>query len=235
MTPVSMPISRAILVAALVLGLPLTALQGRAEEATAPLPPPAHDTANAGASETAILAGGCFWGIQGVFQHVRGVNSVVSGYDGGKAATAEYEVVSTGTTGHAESVRITFDPHVVSYGTLLRIFFSVALDPTQVNRQFPDVGSQYRSEVFATTAEQAAIARDYIAELNRAHIFSRPIATKVESDTGFYPAEAYHQDYLIRHPDNAYIATYDLPKIEKLTRLFPDRYQSEPVTVAVAE
>lgn len=234
-TPVTTLIRCSLAVALLASATPLAWRQARAEEATAPLPAPSHDTTNPGGSETAILAGGCFWGMQGVFEHVRGVTSVVEGYDGGKSSTASYEMVSTGTTGHAESVRITFNPHTISYGGLLRIFFSVALDPTQVDRQFPDVGTQYRSEVFATTPEQAAIARDYIAELNRARAFSRPIATKVEADTGFYPAEAYHQDYLIRHPESPYIATYDLPKIEKLARLFPEAYQADPITVSEAE
>jgi peptide-methionine (S)-S-oxide reductase len=167
----------------------------------------------AAVSETLILAGGCFWGVQGVFQHVRGVLDAVAGYDGGAAATAHYETVSTGTTGHAESVWITYDPRVISYGHLLQIFFSVTTDPTQLDQQYPEKGTQYRSEIFATSPEQARIARAYIAQLDQAKVFPKAIATKVGQDTDFYPAEAYHQNFLTLHPESPYIATFDLPKI----------------------
>lgn len=204
----------------------------RSAELNKPLPAPAIDEASkTSGSETLVLAGGCFWGIQGVFQHVRGVTQAVSGYDGGAANTAHYETVSSGTTGHAESVRVTYDPHVISYGRLLQIFFSVATDPTQLNQQYPDEGTQYRSEIFATTPEQTHIAQAYIAQLDHAGAFPKAIATKVGHDTGFYPAEAYHQNYLTLHPDSTYIATFDLPKVAALQKVFPADYQSKPVLV----
>jgi peptide-methionine (S)-S-oxide reductase len=181
--------------------------------------------------ESLVLAGGCFWGIQGVFQHVRGVVSAISGYDGGAASTAEYEVVSTGSTGHAESVRITYDPHVITYGHLLQIFFSVATDPTQLNQQYPDEGTQYRSEIFAATPEQVRIAKAYIAQLEQAKVFPKAIVTKVGQDSGFYPAETYHQNYLTLHPDSPYIATFDLPKIAALQKVFPTEFRAAPVLV----
>lgn len=184
-----------------------------------------------GGLQTAVLSGGCFWGIQAVFQHVKGVRSVVSGYAGGAAATAQYELVGTGTTGHAESVQITFDPKQVSFGRILRIFFSVATDPTQVNEQFPDSGTQYRSEVFYADADQKRVAEAYIHQLDQAKAFSRPIATRVDPLHGFYKAEDYHQDYLLRHPDNPYIATYDQPKVASLQRLFPTDYRAAPARV----
>ncbi|MBV8522272.1 MAG: peptide-methionine (S)-S-oxide reductase MsrA [Acetobacteraceae bacterium] len=194
------------------------------------LPPPTLDARQATHGlQTTVLAGGCFWGVQGVFEHVRGVESAVAGYAGGTAETANYEAVSTGATGHAEAVRITYDPAQISYGEILHIFFSVALDPTEVNRQGPDVGTQYRSEIFTTTPEQAEAAGTYIAQLDRANVFSRPIATRVAPLTGFYPAEAYHQDYLVRHPANPYIVINDLPKVRELQHLFPERYIEEPV------
>ena len=197
------------------------------------LPAPVVDeTPKDSGTETLILAGGCFWGVQGVFQHVRGVVDAVSGYDGGAASTAHYEVVSTGITGHAESVRVTYDPHIVSYGQLLQIFFSVATDPTQLNQQHPDEGTQYRSEIFATTAEQVRIAQAYIAQLDQAKAFPKAIVTKVAQDTGFYPAEAYHQNFLALHPDSPYIATFDLPKIAALQKVFPAAFRSGPVLVA---
>lgn len=196
------------------------------------LPAPLVDeTPKGSGAETLILAGGCFWGVQGVFQHVRGVVDAVSGYDGGAASSAQYEVVSTGTTGHAESVRITYDPHVISYGRLLQIFFSVATDPTQLNQQYPDDGTQYRSEIFAMTPEQARIAKAYIAQLDQAKVFPKAIVTKVGPDTGFYPAEAYHQNYLTLHPQSPYIATFDLPKIAALQKVFPTEFRSDPVLV----
>jgi peptide-methionine (S)-S-oxide reductase len=196
------------------------------------LPAPLLDEAPKGlGTETLILAGGCFWGVQGVFQHVRGVVSAVSGYDGGAASTAQYEVVSTGTTGHAESVRITYDPHAITYGRLLQIFFSVTTDPTQLNQQYPDEGTQYRSEIFAATPEQVRIAKAYIAQLDQAKLFPKAIVTKVGQDTGFYPAEAYHQNFLTLHPESPYIATFDLPKIAALQKIFPTEFRSDPVLV----
>src|SRR5215472_10317836 len=185
-------------------------------------------------SEVAILAGGCFWGVQGVFQHVDGVTSAVSGYAGGAADTAHYEMVSTGATGHAESVQITFDPRRISYGHILQIYFSVAHDPTELNRQGPDTGDQYRSAIFPTNPQQTRIAEAYIAQLDQAHVFNAPIVTKIEPGQDFYPAEAYHQDFLARNPNYLYIMTYDLPKIENLKRLFPDSYRAIPVLVAAA-
>jgi peptide-methionine (S)-S-oxide reductase len=197
-------------------------------EAAVHAPAPALDTAAASAVGTAVLSGGCFWGMQGVFEHVRGVKQVLAGYDGGKKATAQYEVVSTGTTGHAESIRILFDPRQITYGEILRIYFSVATDPTQVNRQFPDEGPQYRSEIFYANPAQRQVAQSYIAQLNAAKVFHAPIATRVDADGGFFRAEGYHQDYLARHPDAPYIATFDLPKVADLKALFPQRYSAKP-------
>ncbi len=202
-----------------------------AAESARTLPPPAVDPQATATSEVAVLAGGCFWGVQGVFQHVKGVKSAISGYAGGTKETAEYDIVASGTTAHAESVQITFDPRVVTYGHLLQIFFSVAHDPTELDRQGPDRGTQYRSAIFPTPSAQAAIAKAYIAQLDQAHVFDRPIVTKVEADRSFYPAESYHQDYLVRHPMQAYIAINDLPKLENLRHLFPDAYQAWPVLV----
>jgi peptide-methionine (S)-S-oxide reductase len=222
--------------AALLVGLAaaghLPGLGAHAAELDRLLPPPTVDEPAATASsETMIVAGGCFWGVQGVFQHVKGVTEALAGYDGGKAATAQYETVSTGLTGHAESVRVTFDPRVISYGHLLQVYFSVATDPTQVNAQYPDSGTQYRSEIFATSAAQARVAKLYIAQLDAAKVFPAPIATIVGSNTGFYPAEAYHQNYLTLNPDSDYIATFDLPKIDALSRVFPAEYSAKPVLV----
>jgi len=187
-----------------------------------------------GPLQTAVLSGGCFWGVQGVFEHVKGVRKVVSGYAGGERSTARYEDVGTGTTGHAESVQITFDPAKVSYGELLQVFFSVAHDPTQANRQGPDVGSQYRSMISYSDDTQKNIASAYIAQLGKTGVFSRPIATKVDHLKGFYPAEEYHQDFLALNPSNPYIAYNDLPKIANLKRLFPDYYSDRPVLLAQA-
>jgi len=196
----------------------------------AAVPPPIVDNPKqAGAPQTAVLAAGCFWGVQGVFEHVRGVRKVVSGYAGGERSTAQYDTVSTGATGHAESVMITFDPAQISYGQLLQIAFSVVHDPTQLNRQGPDVGSQYRSAVFVANADQRRIAETYIAQLDQAHAFPRPITTRVEQLKGFYPAEGYHQDYLAHHPDAPYIEYNDLPKVENLERVFPALYTAHPV------
>jgi peptide-methionine (S)-S-oxide reductase len=227
--------SPAILASAAALGV-LLALAGvyeaarAAAEAPVSLAPPAIDNPRqAGAAETAVVAGGCFWGVQGVFEHVRGVKKVVSGYAGGERSTAEYETVSTGTTGHAESVMITFDPAQISYGQLLQILFSVVHDPTELNRQGPDVGSQYRSSIFYADASQQRIAQSYIAQLDAAHAFPKKITTNVVPLKGFYPAEAYHQDYLVHHPDALYIEYNDLPKVENLKRAFPDLYSPQPV------
>jgi peptide-methionine (S)-S-oxide reductase len=186
------------------------------------------------ASGTAVLAGGCFWGVQGVFQHVKGVTAAESGYAGGDRATATYGAVSSGSTGHAESVRITYDPAKVTYGRLLQIYFSVVTDPTQLDRQGPDVGSQYRSAIFAQNADQQRIAAAYIAQLSQANVFPAPIMTRVEPNTGFFPAEAYHQNYLDSHPTSAYIVMNDKPKVDDLARLFPQRYRDQPVLVSVA-
>jgi len=182
-------------------------------------------------TETAVLAGGCFWGVQGILQHVKGVTSAVSGYAGGDADSARYEIVSSGTTGHAESVRITFDPRQISYGRVLQLFFSVVHDPTQRNRQGPDTGPQYRSAIFPTNPEQARIAQSYIAQLDQGKVFGKAIATQIEMSKTFYPAEAYHQDFLTRYPHHPYIVINDLPKIEDLKRLFPGRYRAAPVLV----
>lgn len=175
--------------------------------------------------QTAVLAGGCFWGVDAVFKHVKGVDNVVSGFSGGEARTAHYEVVSTGETGHAESVKITYDPSKVTYAQLLRVFFSVATDPTELNRQGPDVGTQYRSVIFYTNDEQKQIALAYIDQLNKARVFSGPIVTQVVPFRAFYEAEAYHQNYLALHPDNPYIVYNDLPKLRHLKQQFPELYK----------
>jgi len=206
---------------------------GAAESAVA-IAPPATDEATAAHTETAVFAGGCFWGVQGVFQHVRGVQQAVSGYAGGTADTAQYETVSGGATGHAESVQVTYDPSQVSYGALLQIFFSVAHNPTEINRQGPDTGTQYRSAIFPANAEQKRVAQAYIAQLDAAHAYSRPIATRIENGASFYPAEAYHQDFLTRHPSYPYIVINDMPKLGELKRFFPGRYRDDPVLVNAA-
>jgi peptide-methionine (S)-S-oxide reductase len=197
------------------------------------LPAPAVDeTPGSARSEVAVLAGGCFWGVQGVFQHVKGVANAVSGYAGGSRNTANYEAVSSGATGHAESVQITFDPGQISYGRLLQIFFSVAHDPTELNRQGPDEGTQYRSAIFPANADQDRIARAYISQLDAAHLFRSRLATRVEMNQAFYRAEDYHQDFLTLNPKYPYIVVNDLPKIEDLKRLFPDVYRANPVLVS---
>jgi peptide-methionine (S)-S-oxide reductase len=180
---------------------------------------------SAGSQQTAVFAGGCFWGVDAVFKHVKGVDRVLSGYAGGEASTAQYETVSTGTTGHAESVEVTYDPSQVSYNDLLKVFFYAAHDPTELNQQGPDEGTQYRSAIFYTNADQKKAADAYIAQLDRAKAFSEPIVTQVVPLKGFYPAEAYHQDYLARHPDNPYIVFNDLPKLELLREKFPQLYK----------
>ncbi len=176
-------------------------------------------------TETAVLAGGCFWGVEAVYEHMRGVRGVVSGYAGGDASTATYEKIGTGRTGHAESVQITFDPNEVSYGDILRVFFSVAHDPTQLNRQGPDTGPQYRSAIFYANEAQRDLARSYIAELGKSGKFSRAIVTQVEPLEGFYPAEKYHQDFIAKNPRNPYVVVNDLPKIRNLERLYPEYYR----------
>jgi peptide-methionine (S)-S-oxide reductase len=195
------------------------------------LPAPSIDQAAGDGPQTVVLAGGCFWGVQAVFQHTKGVLKAVSGYAGGEKKDANYDAVSSGRTGHAESVEVTFDPKVISYGTILQIYFSVAHNPTEVDRQGPDEGPQYRSAIFGSDEAQQAIATAYISQLDRAKAFSQPIATKVGALKGFYPAEAYHQDYATLHPDNMYIVYNDLPKIENLKRIFPDRYRPTPELV----
>lgn len=184
-----------------------------------------------GASETAVLAGGCFWGVQGVFQHVKGVSAAVSGYAGGDASTAQYETVGTGTTGHAESVRITYDPSQVTFGQLLHVFFSVVHDPTELNRQGPDVGEQYRSAIFPQNDMQQRVADAYIAQLNQAKVFDAPLVTQTKKDSGFFPAEDYHQDYLNSHPTAMYIVANDMPKLDDFRQQFPDLYREQPVLV----
>jgi peptide-methionine (S)-S-oxide reductase len=199
-------------------------------EAPVVIAPPAVDNPKAaGPPQSAVLAGGCFWGVQGVFEHVRGVQKVIAGYAGGDKATAQYETVSSGTTGHAESVKIIFDPSEISYGQLLQIAFSVVHDPTQLNRQGPDVGSQYRSAVFYADDAQKRIAEAYISQLDQSHAFSRPIVTRVDPLKGFYAAEDYHQDYLIHNPNVPYIAYFDMPKVENFKRTFPELYSGHPV------
>ena len=195
------------------------------------IPPPALDPTTQARSETAVFAGGCFWGVQGVFQHVKGVKKAESGYAGGSADTARYERVSDGDTGHAEAVEVTFDPTQVSYGTLLQIYFSVAHNPTELNRQGPDTGTQYRSAIFAQNAEQQKVAQAYIAQLDAAKAFDKPIVTQIEMGKPFYPAESYHQDFLTENPAYPYIVINDLPKVAQLKKLFPDQYRAEPVLV----
>ena len=196
------------------------------------VPPPAIDESNPrGGSAVAVVAGGCFWGVQGVFQHVKGVKSAVSGYAGGPKGSSKYELVSGGATGHAESVQITYDPREISFGRLLQVYFSVAHDPTQLNRQGPDDGPQYRSTIFPVDDEQTRIAKEYITQLNAARAFETTIVTTIEPGKTFYPAEDYHQDYLTLHPTAPYIVFNDLPKIENLKRLFPNLYRADPVLV----
>jgi peptide-methionine (S)-S-oxide reductase len=196
------------------------------------VPAPLTDETHAGTAETAVLAGGCFWGMQAVFEHVKGVSKVVAGYAGGAKTTATYDQVTTETTGHAESIAVTFNPAQVSYGTLLRVYFSVAHDPTELNRQGPDQGASYRSEIFTGSVEQARVARAYVAQLDKAHLFPEPIVTRVETLKGFYAAEDYHQDFLIKNPYHPYIVVNDLPKLAALKRAFPALYRETPVKLA---
>jgi len=205
---------------------------GAAEPAVV-VPPPTLDPAPPSGSgpQTIVLAGGCFWGMQAVYQHARGVTGAISGYAGGAKNAAQYELVSTGTTGHAEAEQVTFDPRQISLGKILQIYFSVAHNPTELNYQGPDTGSQYRSEIFYANDQQKRVAEAYIAQLDGAHVFAEPIVTKVGALPGFYPAEEYHQDFAVRHPDHPYIVFNDLPKVENLKRVFPAYYRKAPVTV----
>jgi peptide-methionine (S)-S-oxide reductase len=199
------------------------------------IPAPAMDAPASDGVQTVVLSGGCFWGVQGVFQHTAGVVNALSGYAGGNKSTAQYDTVSTGTTGHAESVQVKYDPKKISYGKLLQIFFSVAHDPTQLNRQGPDSGTQYRSAIWTTTPEQKKVTDAYIAQLSAAKVYSKPIVTKVGPLEGFYPAEAYHQDYLTLHPNQPYIAYNDIPKVENLKKIFAENYIEKPTLVSGAK
>lgn len=209
--------------------LATTACNAKANPESVSVPAPVVDAPRASApgQQTVVLSGGCFWGVQAVFQHVKGVIRATSGYSGGSAKTAEYEIVSTGKTGHAESVQVVFDPSQITYGQLLRVFFSVAHDPTQLNRQGPDEGSQYRSAIFYTNDEQKRIAQAYITQLDQAKVFSRLIVTQVAPLQAFYPAEAYHQNYATLHPNQPYIVFNDAPKVEHLRQSFPDIYTNK--------
>jgi len=214
-----------ILLALLLPVVGLFANAAQAAERAVTIPAPAVDEVSSHADkQTVVLAGGCFWGVQAVFQHTKGVTSAVSGYAGGDKSTAHYEMVGSGRTGHAESVAVTFDPHTISLGKILQIYFSVAHNPTELNRQGPDEGTQYRSVIFYTNEEQKKIAEAYIAQLNQSKVFSRPIVTQVVALDKFYMAEQYHQNYATLHPDNGYIATYDAPKVENLKKEFPELY-----------
>ena len=226
------PLYLVMAAAGIAVASPLWSSHASAGDLDKQVPAAVSDPANPATSETAVLAGGCFWGQQGLFEHVKGVTKVVAGYSGGERTTARYALVSTSTTGHAESVQITFDPHQVTFGQILRIYFSVAHDPTEVNRQGPDQGTQYRSEIFAASPQQEATAQAYIAQLDAAHVFAAPIATKVEPLKAFYPAEDYHQDYLVQNPDSSYIRINDLPKIEALKQVWPEFYRARPVLLA---
>ncbi len=219
----------ATVLSAFIITIAFVSVCSAADVANAVLPSPSADTviATAKTEQTAVVAGGCFWGIQAVFQHVKGVINATSGYSGGSAKTAEYELVSTGETGHAESVKITYDASQITYGQLLHVFFSVALDPTQMNRQGPDEGSQYRSVIFYDNDEQKRIAEAYIAQLDNARVFPRAIVTQVLALKGFYPAEAYHQNYAANHPTNPYIVYNDAPKVAHLREQFPGLYASK--------
>jgi len=230
---------RTVLFAGLVVALATAAFAPRltrAGESAVKIAPPAVDaTTNASSTQTAVFAGGCFWGVQGVFQRVNGVIQAVSGYSGGAEKTAVYELVGSGLTGHAEAVKITYDPKKVSYGTLLQIYFSVAHDPTQLNRQDPDSGPQYRSAVFYSDAAQKETTEKYIAQLDAAKSYPKKIVTQVVPLTAFYPAEAYHQDYLTLHPESGYIARFDMPKIANLKTMFPQQYRAEPALVSTRQ
>jgi peptide-methionine (S)-S-oxide reductase len=221
----NLPAVLAIVTVALVL-FAAKATRGASSEVSAPVAAPFSDAiATSAAEDTAVFAGGCFWGVEAVYEHVKGVKSVVSGYAGGNASTATYDQVGGGDTGHAESVQVIYDPSQVSYGKLLQIFFSVAHDPTQLNRQGPDRGTQYRSAIFYKSADQQRVAESYIKQLTEAKTFSRPIVTQVAKLPAFYPAEAYHQDYLVNHPNQPYIVINDQPKVAALKKQFADIYR----------
>jgi peptide-methionine (S)-S-oxide reductase len=229
------PFSRLSLCAAAIGALAISALAAvpsRAAEEAVIIPAPSADMRAGDGVQTAVIAGGCFWGVQGVYQHTAGVINAVSGYSGGSKATANYTVVSSGATGHAEAVEIKYDPKKISYGKILQIFFSVAHDPTQLNRQGPDSGTQYRSAIFTTSDEQKKVAEAYIAQLNAAKVYKKPIVTKVGPLEAFYPAEAYHQDYLTLHPNQPYIAFNDIPKVENLKKIFAENYIEKPTLVS---
>jgi peptide-methionine (S)-S-oxide reductase len=223
------------LVATMALGFVMTSASAAEEARIIPAPAVDEPAGSTATSETAVLAGGCFWGVQGVFQHVDGVTSAVSGYAGGAKDTAHYEQVGRGDTGHAESVRVTFDPRKITYAKILQVYFSVAHDPTQLNRQGPDVGTQYRSAIFPTNAAQEKVAAAYVAQLDGAHAYASSIATKIEPGRAFYPAEGYHQDFLTLHPSYPYIVFNDLPKVAALKKVFPDVYRDKPVLVGTAK
>jgi peptide-methionine (S)-S-oxide reductase len=232
------PFSRLSLCAAAIGALAIAAFAAapsRAAEDAVIIPAPATDAPASDGVQTVVVAGGCFWGVQGVFQHTAGVVNAVSGYAGGDKSTAKYNIVSGGSTGHAESVEIKYDPKKISYGKILQIFFSVAHDPTQLNRQGPDSGTQYRSAIFTTNDEQKKVTDAYIAQLNAAKVYSQPIVTKVGPLQGFYPAEDYHQDYLTLHPTQPYIAYNDLPKVENLKKIFAANYIEKPTLVSTAK
>jgi peptide-methionine (S)-S-oxide reductase len=221
-------------VAVALLAAPLLLLftaPGLAADVVVKAPAPAVTVPNPAPSETAVFAGGCFWGVQGVYSHVKGVTRAVSGFTGGESSGAHYDRVSEGNTGHAESVQVTFDPRVVSYADLLRIYFSVVADPTMLNAQGPDTGTQYRSALFPQNAAQAKVAAAYLAQLRAARLWPRPIVTRLEPAKPFYPAEGYHQDYLFLHPDSGYIQYNDLPKVAALKRLYPQYWREKPVLV----
>ena len=227
-------LTTASLAGAVVVGVNRQSASAAEPSIVAPAPTTDEPLTKTSGSETAILSGGCFWGMQLVFQHVRGVREVVSGYTGGERGTAHYDDVGTGATGHAESVKIVFDPHVVSYGTLLRLYFSVATDPTELDRQGPDEGSQYRGEIWPTNDTQRRVAEAYLVQLRNARVFSDPIVTRIDSARPFYPAEGYHQDFATLHPHNLYIMTFDAPKAAALAKEFPDLYLARPTLVAAS-
>jgi peptide-methionine (S)-S-oxide reductase len=223
-----------LLIAFLIPVVGLFANAAQAAERAFAIPAPALDETAGTGKQTVVLAGGCFWGVQAVFQHTKGVTSAVSGYAGGDKSTAHYETVGSGKTGHAESVAVTFDPHQISLGKILQIYFSVAHNPTELNRQGPDVGTQYRSAIFYADDEQKKIAAAYVAQLDKAKVFPGPIVTQLEALHGFYPAEDYHQDFAVLHPSYPYIVFNDLPKVDNLKRMFAGDYRELPVTVMAA-
>ena len=232
------PFNRLSLCAAAIGALAIAAVAispSRASEEAVIIPPPAVDVQAADGIQTAVIAGGCFWGVQGVYQHTAGVLNAVSGYSGGSKMTANYTMIGTGTTGHAEAVEIKYDPKKISYGKILQIFFSVVHDPTQLNRQGPDTGTQYRSAIFTANDEQKKVAEAYIAQLNAAKVYKKPIVTKVGPLQAFYAAEDYHQDYLTLHPNQPYIAFNDIPKVENLKKIFTENYIEKPTLVSNAK